>query len=123
MRYRWVGKAIDLDALGMSLEGFLAEKGFLTNRECQKNAQIILATTREKEKVMTVCVRILRGFNDFEVEFSFGRGKSFANKGLLATLLGFGFLVKRGLDDQEYFEKLEKDFWVFANRRVADLAL
>jgi len=125
MKYRWVGKNVDLDVLGLFLERFLVERGFLTNKESQEGGQVIAATMREKgKKILTVTVRIFGSSNDFEIDFSAGdEGGLLAKVGPLTTLFGFGFLLRSEFEKRDYFRKLEEDFWVFVSMRVADLAV
>jgi len=125
MKYRWVGKNVDLDVLGLSLERFLVERGFLTKREFQEGGQVIAAAMREKgKKILAVTVRICGSSDDFEIDFSAGdEGGLLAKVGSLATLFGFGFLLRSEFEKRDCFRKLENDFWVFVDMRVADLAV
>ena len=42
--------------------------------------------------------------------------------GMLAQLFGGGYLVVRGLRAKEALEKLEREFWVYVEEKVAHLA-
>lgn len=124
MRYRWIGKNVDVDVLGLSLERFLVEKGFSTNREFENDEQIIMATVSEKDKIRSVTVKICGSRDDFQVDFSAGgEGGSIVRLAPLATIFGFGFLVKSELEKRDYFNKIEADFWVYADKCIAELAV
>ncbi len=124
MQRQWTGKGVDLALLSEGVEDFLKDRGFLTEKEESAGEHKILwvsPNARDMRNAMTV--RIFGNPNDFRVEIiASERTSGPIRLGLLTRLFGGGYLVVRGLRAKEALEKLEREFWVYVEERVAQLA-
>jgi len=123
---RWAGRDVDLELLIERLKLFFDEKKFPCKlekgRENEYWITVILKSMREASATGNAKVVVRGEPNDFEVEFvaSFG-SRNLSKLGGLAALLGGGALVLKGLKSSEELEKLENEFWLFADRQVDSL--
>jgi len=123
---RWVGRDVDLDLLSQRFELFFDEKKFPSKPEKGRKNEylitVILKHMREVNATGNVKVVVRGEPNDFEVEFvaSFG-SRNLAKLSGLAALFGGGMLVLKDLKSSEELEKLENEFWLFADKQVDSL--
>lgn len=124
VRSQWVGKKVDLALLSRCVEDFFKGRGFRTKIDELVGEYKILVISPRAERVRgDVDVRISGDPNDFVIEFSAGEGARFSIKlGFLTTMIGGGSILLRGLKLREALEKLEREFWVYAEDSVAHLA-
>jgi hypothetical protein len=111
---------VDLGKLSERAEEFFKNKGFQTLVEHSKDACKIVASLRVGDKVRSCYVTISGGSNDFMVDFVGGSGGrlSLLMSAQLVTLFGGGVFWLDRLRAQEFYEKLERDFWIFAEHAV-----
>jgi hypothetical protein len=111
---RWVGKNVDLKLLSEYAGDFFKDKGFKIRIDgSDSEYKIILGFQRALERHENIDIRILGNPNDFVVEFSADRrARSAILFGYVASLIGGGSLLLRGLKSLERLRKLEKEFWV-----------
>jgi hypothetical protein len=124
MQGRWVGKNLDLALLGERVENFFEAKGFKITKERSASEYKVSAKTQQSVGMLgPVIVRILGDSNDFSIEFSTSeRSRSVVKFGFVTSMFGGGSFIRRGLKSQEAEEKLEKDFWIYIEEAVAQLA-
>jgi hypothetical protein len=114
-----VNKNVDLEGLTKQVEDFYKGKGFEVVVERSKDAFKVVAALRVGERVRSSYVSITGNPNDFTVEFvgsQIGRFSQFLMP--LITMVGGGVLVLDRLRNQEFFEKLEAEFWVSVEHAV-----
>lgn len=125
MQRRWTGKNVDLDSLSTSLEDFLKSRQVVTQKsESAGERKILLqpnySTIKLKEPVS---VRIAGEPDDFIVDL---RASELVTRqvriGMLTKPIGGGHYLLRSLKLQEELEKLEKEFWIFVEDKVAQLS-
>ncbi len=124
MQRRWIGQNVDLTSLSISLEDFFKSRLYETKKlESPGERKILLhpkhSSVRLKEPVS---VRIAGESDDFTVDL---RASELVTRsvriGMLTKPIGGGHYLLRSLKLQEELEKLEKEFWVFVEDRVAQL--
>jgi len=119
LQIRWTNKNVDLDNLSKHVEEFYKGKGFEALVERSKDAFKVVAVMRIGDKLRSSYVSINGNPNDFTVEFSgsqTGRFSQFLTP--LITMFGGGVLILDRLRSQEFYEKLETEFWLFIEHEV-----
>jgi hypothetical protein len=123
MKTRWIGKHVDLLLLSKFIESFFVRKGFKTVREQPSTEFKLLAVSRSNKDGLAVEVRTSGCPEDFTVEFTEkGYSQSFTKTGLFTLPFGGGAFFLRGLKVQESYQRLENEFWVYAEETVSSLA-
>ncbi len=124
MQRRWTGKNVNLALLSDRVEDFFKDRGFSTEKEESAGEYTILwAPPRVRSMRDAMTVRILGNPNDFVVEIiASERTRGTITLGMLTKLFGGGYLVVRGLRAKEALEKIEREFWVYVEEKVAHLA-
>lgn len=124
MEYRWVGKTVDLQELSKRVEEFYKSKGFETKLEYSDGFYKVNSVLRIENKLRISSARIHGSPNDFVVEFLSGKGERFSNMLVhWAAMFGGGVFMLDGLRSQEFYERLERDFWIFVEKAVGQLAV
>jgi hypothetical protein len=124
MQRRWTGKNVNLDLLSQSIEDFFKSKGFVTGRtELKREFTIVwtsmLAPYKLKDFTRT---KVFGDSNDFTVEIIASELTTRAIRmGLLTKSIGGGYFALRNIRLRETLEKLESDFWIFVEGKIADL--
>jgi hypothetical protein len=115
---------MNLSLLSERAEDFLKDRGFLTEKdESAEEYKILWASPDARNMRNAMTVRIFGNPNDFGVEIiASERTRRFIKLGLLTQMFGGGYLVVRGLKAKEALEKLEKEFWIYMEEKVAELA-
>jgi hypothetical protein len=123
MQRQWVGKNVDLKLLSECIEDFFKDKGFRTRIDESAGEYTILWTSqrvRNMRDAMTASV--LGNSNDFVVEIvASERTRGSIRLGMLTASFGGGYLALRGLKAKEVLEKIEKEFWIYIEEKVANL--
>jgi len=124
MQRRWGGKNVDLKKLSGCVEDFFKDKGFVTEKnESVEEHTISWAPQSVKNMNKTMKVRILGDPNDFVIELMASEStRRSLWLGLLTKPFGGGYLVLQSLRLREALEKLESEFWVYIEDKVAHLA-
>ncbi|NIR86990.1 hypothetical protein GWO13_05215 [Candidatus Bathyarchaeota archaeon] len=124
MQRQWTGKNVNLALLSERVEDFFKDRGFSTEKDESAGEYTILwAPPRVRNIRDGMTVRIFGNPNDFVVEIiASERTRGSIRLGLLTKLFGGGYLVVRGLRAKEALEKLEREFWVYVEEKVAHLA-
>jgi len=122
MQERWVGKNIDIDLLGQAIDAFLISKGLKTSKDTISGGCVISGSNEISSKG-GVNVRILGESDDLIIEFLACDDirRSF-RLGLLTSFLGGGSVLLKSLNSQRAIEKLEEEFWIFAEDAIQHLA-
>jgi len=123
MQKQWVGKNVDLKLLSECVEVFFKDKGFKTTKDESAGKYTILWTSQRVRNMRDAMTASVFGdSNDFVVEIiASERTRGSIRLGMLTTAFGGGYLVLRGLKAKEALEKLEKEFWIHIEGKVADL--
>ena len=123
MQKQWVEKNVDLALLSKCFENFLEGKGCETERDMLSNGYEILGTPKRIRGLGGgIIVRILGDCNDFVVELMASqRTHNSIMWGYLATFFGGGSFFLRGMKSKEALERLESEFWIFAEEKVKNL--
>jgi hypothetical protein len=123
MQKRWTEKNVDLNKLAGYTEDFFKDKGFVTEKyESMEEHTILWAPPRDKKMSNATKVRIFGNPNDFVIEITASeRSRRSIWLGLLTKSIGGGYLVLQDLKLREALEKIEKEFWVFIEDKIANL--
>ena len=123
MKAHWKDKNINLSIFTNSIRQFFVEKKYASSiNRSNEEYQIVVYPTVFHGIVEEISVNIKGHPNDFSVKFIAGsRSRSFVILGPLATIFGGGFLTLKGLKSQEVLEKLEKEFWVYVDKKIWEL--
>jgi len=119
LQTRWLNKNVDLEGLSRRIEGFYKARGFDTLVEGSKDASRVAGVLRVGDRLRSSYVSINGNPDDFTVEFSgsqTGRFSQFLTP--LITMFGGGVLILERLRSQEFYEKLETEFWAFLEHAV-----
>jgi len=124
MQRQWVGKNVDLKQLSVCAEDFFKDKGFVTEKgETREEHTILWAPQSVKNMGKAMKVRILGHPEDFVVEFVASETtRRSIWLGMLTKPIGGGFLVLQGSRLREALEKMEREFWVYIEDKIAHLA-
>jgi len=124
MQRQWTGQNVNLALLSERVEDFFKDRGFSTEKDESAGEHTILwAPPRVRNIRDGMTVRIFGNPNDFVVEIiASERTRGSIRLGLLTQLFGGGYLAVRGLRAKEALEKLEREFWVYVEEKVAHLA-
>lgn len=123
MQRKWTGKNVDLDLLTDSVENFFKSRSFLTNRAESREERVILWQSKRARKAeRPMSARITGTPADFTIEL---KASELADRsvrlGMLTQTIGGGYFLLKSLKLQEALEKLEKEFWIYVEDKVADL--
>lgn len=123
MQSQWIGKNVDLKLLGECIEDFFKDKGFKTTKDESAGKYTILWTSQRARNMRDAMRATVFGdSNDFVVEIiASERTRGSIRLGLLTKAFGGGYLALRGLKAKETLEKLEKEFWIYIEEKVAHL--
>lgn len=124
MQKKWTGKGIDLDSLSGFVEEFFKSRQFRAKRT--KSASESTITVLPKHSTMgleePISARIFGDPNDFTVDLKASELTARPIRtGLLTKSLGGGYFLLKTFRLQEELEKLEKEFWIYVEDKVAEL--
>ena len=124
MQRRWTGKNVDLDLLSDSVEDFFKSRSFVTKRNESAEERVILWQSKRGEKAeRPLSVRIIGNSDDFTVELKASELTDRSVRlGILTKPIGGGYLLLKSLKLREALEKLEKEFWIYVEDKIAELA-
>jgi len=123
MQRQWIGKNVDLKLLSECIENFFKDKGFKTRKDESAGKYTILWTSQRVRKMRdAMTASVLGDSNDFVVEIiASERTRGSIRLGMLTSAFGGGYLAVRGLKAKEALERLEREFWVYMEEKVANL--
>ena len=123
MQKQWVGKNVDLKLLSECIEDFFEDKGFKTRKDESAGKYTILWTSqRARDMRHSMTASVFGDPNDFVVEIiASERTRGSIRLGMLTAGFGGGYFALRGLRAKEAIEKLEREFWVYIEEKVANL--
>jgi len=121
MQTQWIGKNADLDLLSKRIEGFFEDKGFKMKLEQSGDTYTLLGVLRRDDERESITVRVKGNSKDFLVEFLGKIGRFSILLSSFVSILGGGALILGKLKSQDFYEKLERDFWSFAEETVEQL--
>lgn len=120
---RWVKKNVDLEELSKRVEEFYKSKGSEVLVERLGGAFKVTGVMRVGDRPRSSFVSISGSPDDFTIEFlgsQLGRFSQFLTP--LITMLGGGVFILDRLRSQEFYEKLETEFWAFVEHAVEQAA-
>jgi hypothetical protein len=102
---------------------FFKSKGFEVLVEGSEGDFKVVSVLRAGDKLQS-CYASIKGIpNDFAVEFSGAPNSRFSQfLAPLITMFGGGIFVLKRLQSQEFYEKLEAEFWAFVEHAVDQTA-
>jgi len=120
MKFRWVGRNVDMASLATSIDDFFMSRGFLKKGKIERENERVLTYLLERGgKPVVASARIFGLSDDFEIElFLDRRAGTMARLGILSTFLGSGFYMKGRLENVAYTERLEGDFWDYVSEEI-----
>lgn len=124
MQKRWTGKGVDLTLLNGYVEQFFTSRRYRT-RKTESTGEITITVLPNHSTIgleEPVSVRIFGDSDDFTVDLKASELTSRSIRmGMLTKSLGGGYFLLKSLKLQEELEKLEKEFWIYVEDRVAQL--
>ena len=123
MQKQWIGKNVDLKLLSECVESFFKDKDFRTKKDASDGKYTILWTSQRVRSMRgAMTASVFGNSDDFIVEIvASERTRGSIRLGLLTSAFGGGYLALRGLKAKEALEKLEKEFWIHIEEKVANL--
>ncbi len=124
MQRRWTGKNVDLELLSDSVEDFFKSRSFLTKRTVSPEERIILWQSKRAAKAeKPLSAKIMGNPDDFTVELKASELTDRSIRlGMLTKPIGGGYFLLKSLKLREALEKLEKEFWIYMEEKIAQLA-
>lgn len=124
MYKQWAGKNVDLTLLKDCVVNFFRDKGFENRSIEEETKYVIIGRPKTTHgNLEDVTVRICGKSDNFTVEFIAGeKAHSSILLGFLTSLFGGGSFVLKGAKSQEELTKLEGDFWLYVEEKVACLS-
>ncbi len=122
---QWLKKDVNLNLLAERIRPFFSEPDFHTALEESQNGYVIEAVSKIPNLNLEIEVQVIGQPNDFTVEFFAGGRSGFSPSmilGQLTSMLGGGYLIRRGAQRRETLDALERSFWKHVQMQVADLA-
>jgi len=120
MKYRWIGKNINLRYLAEAAENFFKERDFNTTLDESSDTYEINVVQRKNSDIRRVTIRVYGKAEDFIVEFTAGEeAGSFLKLSFLTSLFGGGALALKSQRTVEFYRKLEDEFWTRMTEAVA----
>jgi hypothetical protein len=108
-----------LRGLSKRIEEFFKSKGFEVLVEGSEGDFKVVGVLRVGDKLQSSYASINGNPNDFTVEFSGAQNSRFSQLLTpLITMFGGGILILKRLQSQEFYEKLETEFWAFVEHAV-----
>ena len=124
MQRRWTGKNVDLDLLSDCVEDFFKSRSFVTKRtESQGEHTILWQSERTARTQEAMSVKVVGYSDDFTIEL---KASELTNRsvrlGMLTKPIGGGYFLLKSLKLREALERIEKEFWIYMEDKVAELA-
>lgn len=123
MKVQWSGKHVELKHLCKHIENFFETKKFQILTEESSSKTSILATKKHNNTPLTIVVTVKGQPNDFVVDIEC---KSISGSlqiyGQFLTTMGLGPLLFKKMKLLELYKEVEKDFLVYLDKTVSDLA-
>ena len=125
LQRRWTRQNVDLNSLSVFVEDFFKSRQFVTQKSESAGEYKILLQSKysivKLEEPMNV--RIAGDPNDFVIDLRASELTARSVRtGMLTKSLGGGYYLLRSLKLREELEKLEKEFWISAEDKVAQLS-
>jgi len=123
MEKRWINKNIDLNLLCDKLRGFLRKKGFKTSKSQVKSGFDVAGVFPRELYSYEILLQIRGNPDSFVLKLALkDQASLFQKLSSLSALFGGGALVLKSLKSQELFDKLEEEFWTFAEETIEKMA-
>jgi hypothetical protein len=124
MIYQWIDVNVDLNSVMDIAKRFFETEEFKSRIDELDDGYMVLAIKRVNDEPKAVFVKIRGKRGDFHIEFSAGNhGRSLAVLGPLITLFGLGVILRKEMKRSDFFESLERSFWIYMENAIADFKL
>jgi len=124
MQRRWTGKSVNLDSLSDDIDNFFKSRGFLTQKSESPDERKILARPKYLAVKLgePISVGIAGNSGDLAIDLKASElATPSIRMGMLTQLLGGGYFLLKGLKVQEELRKLENEFWVYIEDKIAQM--
>jgi hypothetical protein len=112
MKYRWLGKNIELSVIEEAVESFLKEQGFKTTSFSNGDSKRLQGVFQDSNGKKIVFVTITGTPSDFTINFAGNEAAQHLTLfGSITTLFGAGPLQLKYLKDKEFYQKIEEKLW------------
>lgn len=120
LKYRWIGRNVDIDQLVEAIIVFLKGKKFKIRRDDLESSSRVLGIHRTPEgEIRRVAVTISGSPQDLIVELKVGDDPSLLLKfSSMISLFGGGLLLVKKRKIADFYQKLEDEFWRYVERRI-----
>ena len=125
MQRRWTGKGVDLDSLCSYVDDFFTNRKLLTEKSESSGERTLLVHSKHATRKWgePISLRITGNSDDFMIDLKASElAARTVRAGMLTKSLGGGYFLLKGLKLQEELEKLEREFWIYVEDKVAQLA-
>jgi hypothetical protein len=128
MQKQWQGQNVDLKQLSVYAEEFFKTKGYMTRMDESDGEYVIKwipprVDGVSKSVYSAVELKISGSPDDFTIDiFASEATRSSIRLGLLTSALGGGYFTLQGNRLRETLERLENEFWIYIEEKVALLA-
>lgn len=119
---KWRNKNITLKTLiGIISHFFKGKKIEVSVVKVKDGYQIVAFPSVGSGITEKIKVCVLGHPNEFKIEFDAGsKSRALVLLGNIFSLLGGGIFVKKGLENLKNIERLEKEFWIYADEVLGD---
>ena len=123
MQRRWTGRSVDLDLLSDCVEDFFKDRSLATRRTDSADERVILSQSERAVKAgKLISVKISGNSDDFKIEVKASELTDRSVRlGMLTKPIGGGYFLLKSLKLRDRLEKLEKEFWIYVEDKVAQL--
>lgn len=123
MKYMWIDKNVNLNALVDAIKQFFESNKFKTLIErCDDKRRILGSYRRPDGEFVSVEVIIAGTPNGFAVELKAGEQmKTLLKLSSLISFFGGGPMLLKYHRTTEFYQQLEEKFWRYVEERIAEL--
>jgi len=112
VKYRWLGKKVEIPEIEKAIKSFLEQRRFSTASLEETDQKKIFGTLRDPESVKKVTITITGKTDDFTVDFFAGQAAQLATKfASFITFFGGGLIQLKSLKEKEFYDRLEEELW------------
>jgi len=122
MKYRWIGKNVDLNRLEENINKFFEEQGFKIKDQSNSDSFSLIGIRRlASDQILKIAVTISGSPSDFSMVYKTGGNQSALMFSSVFTFLGSGGLLLRDYKSIEFYQRLEDGFRNFVEGTVSRL--
>jgi hypothetical protein len=121
MKYRWIGKNVEISDVEEAVKSFLEERKFKTAVADSENSKKITSILQSAEGRKKVIVTVTGKAEDFTVDFATSDTAQIMSKlAASITFFGGGPLQLKSLKEKEFYQKIEDQLWDFLEKFIAE---